>query len=185
MRQNMKMNKSKNLLIAVFHIVILLCSKVQCSDEYSWPREDHCSGLRSTTKMHYASLNIGDEAAKCIANGIKNNIVLNYVDLNCNHITLEGIKYLAIALKNKPITEFYMSGSKIGDQGHVLLAEAIKTWPNLTHINLNETDLGDVGAEALGDALKDKIKLSVIYIGAGNKLSPEGSEKFFRKLANI
>ena len=87
-------------------------------------------------------------------------------------------------MSGKPITQFHMHGSNIGDEGHKELAKAIKTWTNVTHLNFNCTGLGDVGAEALADALKGKNKIVVCHFNVQNKLSSEGTEKLFKALAN-
>lgn len=152
--------------------------------EYNSIGKDHQCILKNISQLHNSSLGIDDEAAKSIAIGIKYNTTLNYVDLNHNNITVEGIKYLAFALTGKPITQFYMHGSKIGDEGHKELAKAIKTWTDITTLNLNCTDLGDKGAEALAEALKDKSKLTTFYFGTGYNMSSEGSRKLFKILSN-
>jgi hypothetical protein len=153
--------------------------------EYNHIGEDHQCSLKNLVALHNASSKIGDEAARAIAIGIKYNTVLNYVDLNHNNITAEGIKYLALSLTGKDIIQFHMYGSKIGDEGHKELAKAIKTWTNISHLNLNVTDLGDEGAEALADALRGKNKLVFLDFNLENKFSSKASEKLFKALANI
>lgn len=184
----MNINKFKYLSITFFYLVISLLSGIQCAEEisntertdsysnflqeYNNISEDHQCFLRNQTHLHYAPLKISDESAKSIAFGIKNNTVITYLDLTYNCMTSEGIRYLTHALMGKPITQFHMHGGKIGDQGHILLAEAIKTWP-ITHLNVNSTDLSDAGAEALYNALKGK-KLEGLWWEKENKLSEKG-----------
>jgi Ran GTPase-activating protein (RanGAP) involved in mRNA processing and transport len=199
----MKVDKLKYLLIAIYYAATVLCAEIQgaeeqrdelttCNnsryaeflEEYNSIREDHQCLLRKMPQLHNASMGIDDEAAKIIALGIKYNTSLNYVDLNHNNITSEGIRYLAHALSGKPITQFHMHGSKIGNEGHKELAKAIRTWSDINTLNLNCTDLGDEGAEALADAVKDKIKLTTFYCGTGHNMTSEGAKKLFSILAN-
>jgi Ran GTPase-activating protein (RanGAP) involved in mRNA processing and transport len=144
----------------------------------------HKSFLKTQTYLHYSGAGINDEGAEALAIGLKHNTVIVHVDLNHNKITKAGIKNLALSLTGKPVTQFHIYGSKIGDEGHVLLAEAVKTWKDLAGLDVRETDMGDVGLNALADALKGKDKLQT-FLFASNKISQGSSTKLLKILAGF
>ncbi len=178
----MKLNKISVILFSFYLIATLpsMASNLNTDDV----KDNDQFPLSVMTQLHYASFDIDDEEAKIIAIGLKYNKIINYIDLNHNQITKTGIKDLSRSLIGKPITQFHIHGSKIGDEGHIALAEAVKTWTGLTHLNVNMTDLGDIGANALCEALRDK-KIQIFHFNNGHKMSLEGKRNFLKKLAGI
>ena len=131
--------------------------------------------------MHFEDLGLNDEDARFLGEKLTSNQVISHINFNHNKFTTEGIRMLAAALMNKPVTHFHLHGSPIGDEGHIALSEAIGTWNRLVCLNVNCTDLGDQGAGALLTALRGK-KLHSLWFNAEHKISQENIRLLIRNL---
>ena len=98
---------------------------------------------------------IGVQGAIGLAEALKVNSMLTWLNLDGNGIGVQGVTGLAEALKvNSRLTEFHLAHNGIGDQGATCLAEALKVNSTLTELYLSYNCIGDQGATGLAEALK-------------------------------
>jgi Ran GTPase-activating protein (RanGAP) involved in mRNA processing and transport len=77
------------------------------------------------------------------------------IDLEDNRIGAEGALMLADALKvNTSVTTIDIGHNTIGDEGASALADALIVNTSLTSIDLRKNEIGNEGAATLADALK-------------------------------
>jgi Ran GTPase-activating protein (RanGAP) involved in mRNA processing and transport len=85
------------------------------------------------------------------------------LDLYRNKIGSEGAMALAEALKpNYTLTHLDLYYNTIGSEGAMALAEALKTNYTLTHLNLYYNKIGSEGAKALIEALECNCTLTTL-----------------------
>ena len=123
---------------------------------------------------------IGNEGAKTIAGGLKENknTKLTELNLNANNIDPVGAAAIAEALKNNTtltttLTELNLNGNNIGPDGAAAIAEALKEHKKLKYLYLNGNNIGNDGAAAIGEALKKNETLIIIEMKSNN-IGPVG-----------
>ncbi|KJE97699.1 hypothetical protein CAOG_07803 [Capsaspora owczarzaki ATCC 30864] len=108
---------------------------------------------------------IGDEEAKAIAEALKVNKTLTYLDLHNNQIGDVGALAFAEALKvNKALAEIRLWANQIGEVGAQAIAKALKANTTLGTLYLGENQLGDAGAQAIAEALQVNTTLPKLYL---------------------
>jgi hypothetical protein len=108
---------------------------------------------------------------KALAEALKVNTSIKYIDLSCNQIGNEGMKKLSEAIKvNSSIKYISLFNNKIGSEGMVSLAEALKVNTSITNIFLYDNQIGPEGLKILIDALQYNyiIEYIGIYDNSGN-----------------
>src|SRR5262249_44702420 len=91
-------------------------------------------------------------------------------------LTASELSALAEALKSKPpLTSLDLRSNRIGEKGAQALAEALKSKPPLVSLNLWNNHIGDAGAQALAEALKSKPPLTMLILGY-NKIGNVGAQ---------
>jgi hypothetical protein len=79
-----------------------------------------------------------------IAEALKSNTSLTYLDLSKNEISDAGATSIAEALKsNTSLTNLDLSGNQISDAGAIPIAEALKSNTSLTNLDLNDNQISD------------------------------------------
>jgi GTPase SAR1 family protein len=109
--------------------------------------------------------NIGDEAAKLIAQGLKVVRALGELDLKFNGVGDSGAIALGKGLKvNTTLLSLHLYGNRIGDAGVVGLCKGLKVNTRLQTLDLKSNPFGDVGALGLVDALKVNSSLQELHL---------------------
>ena len=128
------------------------------------------------TNMNLSGNYIGPEGATALADALKVNKTITYVDLGDNYIGPTGARALADALKvNKTITEVNLGDNNIGPEGATALAEALKVNKTITNVNLRNNNIGPTGARALAEALKVNKTITNVDLGWNNIEDTEAS----------
>jgi Ran GTPase-activating protein (RanGAP) involved in mRNA processing and transport len=119
------------------------------------------------------------EGAVAIAEALKVNITLTFLDLSYNDIEdigaaaiIKAVSFNATTLRTK-ITALILDGNRIGDRGANAIAEELKENTNLTELRLASNLIGNKGAIAIADAIcvnKTLITLSL----SKNMIGPKG-----------
>ncbi|XP_066019787.1 NLR family CARD domain-containing protein 4-like [Pocillopora verrucosa] len=90
---------------------------------------------------------------------------LTWLDLSCTKIGEDEASALARALKDVPeLSDLDMAFNALG-HGIIELAKNLNSVPNLTKLNLLDTNMGEDEASALARALKDVPELSNLFLG--------------------
>ena len=116
--------------------------------------------------------NISDGGIKCISDGLKENNTLEELDLGENSFSVAGLRYLLNSLeKNNTLKLLSVSGNKkIGDVGAEIISKFLMVNKTLTHLYLYDSNIGDLGASFLKDALKTKNNTLIFLELFGNNI---------------
>lgn len=98
---------------------------------------------------------IGPEGATAIANGLKFNAFLTYLDLGANSIGSEGLHALAETVMMSEITHLLLSRNNIGDSGASAIAGLIMGARKLQTLDLSFNRITSSGGKLIGDALRE------------------------------
>lgn len=88
---------------------------------------------------------------------------------------------LATMLHRSPLTKLDVNGNALRDTGCMVLSHLLHDLPNLTYLDLGANDLGPAGAQALGLAIAQHKKLSVLILSSrrddpyANHITPGGA----------
>ncbi|XP_011270479.1 hypothetical protein CAOG_08838 [Capsaspora owczarzaki ATCC 30864] len=130
---------------------------------------------KSSNVVDFRRSGITDADALVIAEGLKENRNLQYLDLDGNQIGDAGAQAIGAALRNKAkLSILYLSRNKIGDTGARAIAEGLQTSTALTDLRMHTNQIGDAGAQAIGSALRNKANLSILYL-SNNKIGDIGA----------
>ncbi|KJE97167.1 hypothetical protein CAOG_010090 [Capsaspora owczarzaki ATCC 30864] len=125
--------------------------------------------LKVNKTLKYLDLDnnlIGDAGAQSIAEALKVNTTLKALSLAKNQIGDVGANAIAEALKvNKTLTWLDLGKSRIGNAGAQAIAEALKMNAMVTEIGLKQNQIGNVGANAIAEALKVNKTLTWLDLG--------------------
>ena len=120
--------------------------------------------------------NLGDHGAILVSEALKQNYVVQEINLHTNSIREEGAKALSEALKqNNTVKYIHLWDNNIGDEGAKALSEALEQNTTLKSIDLSINDIGDKGVKALSEALMHNDTLQVIGLGY-NSIGTEGAK---------
>lgn len=120
---------------------------------------------------------IGDAQIRTLVEKLKNNTIVQRLDLSYNKIGNEGAKALAEMLKtNKTLKELSLSVNQIGDVGATALAEALKTNATLLQLGLGRNEVGDAGTKALAEMLKTNTMLQSLDLPDNQKIGIDGAK---------
>ncbi|KJE97575.1 hypothetical protein CAOG_009085 [Capsaspora owczarzaki ATCC 30864] len=119
---------------------------------------------------------IGVAEAQAIAEALKENTTLTWLELQLNRIDLAGARAIAEALKvNTTVTRLYLNSSLTGDAGVQAIAEALRVNKTLSCLNLDFNQIGDGGAWAIAEALKVNTALTALLMEL-NQLGDAGAQ---------
>ena len=125
---------------------------------------------------------LGTPIAVKLAEVLKENEILTFLDLDSNDIGDDGAKELAAALKeNSTLTQLELSANNIGYDGAKALAEALNKNRTLTHLDLTSNNIDDEGAMALAKASKKNDTLNGILLD-NNTLINKSKFKAYPKI---
>lgn len=99
--------------------------------------------------------NITSLGALALAEGLKNNITLESLDLRNNYISDLGVQYLASSVINSNLKTLNLESNGITTEGAEYLAQILKNNQSLTELYLSKNHLGDQGVELLANVLSD------------------------------
>ena len=106
--------------------------------------------------------------------------------LGCNHIELGGIEALARAVTKVPLRALWLKRNPVGVEGARVLATMLREQPALEVLDLTNTRLSDVGAEAIAEGLLGQVGLprglEVLMLG-GNGIGERGAEALAEAIA--
>ena len=120
---------------------------------------------------------ITDENCIMLRNVLLDNNVKNIKILHLNNcqITDEGISSLADGLKDNNLINFlYIQNNKIGNVGITKIAKILKNMKNLSELGLNDNQISSVGISALVEELKGNKNSLKLWI-SNNNLGDEGT----------
>lgn len=125
---------------------------------------------------------IGAEGCSSLAEALKVNTTITFINLCGNKIGDEGCLSLAMALETcTSITSIDVAMNRIGDDGCLSLAKALETNSTITNMNLENNIIGDEGCSSLFKALDTNVALSTINLGQ-NSIGDEGCLSFAKSL---
>ncbi|CAF2535982.1 unnamed protein product [Rotaria sp. Silwood2] len=114
--------------------------------------KNHCKRIRLRDN------NITSLGALTLAEGLKNNMTLESLDLRNNFISDLGVKSLALAIINSNLKTLNLESNGITTEGAQYLAQMLKNNQTLTELYLSKNHLGDRGVELLANVLNDDKK---------------------------
>ncbi|KAL0240089.1 hypothetical protein GEMRC1_010196 [Eukaryota sp. GEM-RC1] len=118
---------------------------------------------------------IGSQGVRALADALKVNSSVSWIDLGNNSIGNEGVFAIAEALEvNSSVSTIYLSNNSIGNEGAIAIAEALKVNSSVSHVYLYNNSIGPEGAIAIAEALKVNSSVSGIDLG-NNSIGPEGA----------
>ncbi|CAF0793375.1 unnamed protein product [Adineta steineri] len=99
------------------------------------------------------------------------------VDFICENLTDDDMDIVAYYFlqNNTTLTQLYLWNNQIGDKGAQALGEALQKNTTLTQINLSDNGIGDEGAQALGQALQKSITLTQLNLSK-NQIGYKGGQ---------
>ncbi|KAK2886721.1 leucine-rich repeat-containing protein 34 isoform X2 [Channa argus] len=133
----------------------------------------------SLVELHLGKMGLTDTGMERLAEGLRLNHGLRYLDLHCNRVSRDGAFHLSEMLKrNRTLEIVDLSFNRIEDEGALYLSQAI-TSPGciLTELSVKSNNIGTEGLLALARARKAKTSLSHIYIW-GNHLEEPVCQAF-------
>ena len=126
-----------------------------------------------------------DEAAKYLAEAIKNNCQLHTLNLSENNISGTGALDLAEAINNNcQLRTLHLRANNILEIGARHLAKAINN--NNCHLHtldLSENNISDTGAQHLAEAISSNCQLRTLHLRA-NKISHIGAQHLAKAINN-
>ncbi|CAG5120954.1 unnamed protein product [Candidula unifasciata] len=131
---------------------------------------DHFTRMIKVNKglkeLHLQKFNMRDFGAFRFAENLVFNFTLTYLNLNCNHITQDGVKELSKVLKlNTGLKILDLGYNRMEDDGALFLAEAIGSFnTTLECLNIVSNNIGPVGLCAMANALNHNSTLTSLYI---------------------
>ncbi|XP_004363514.1 hypothetical protein CAOG_03786 [Capsaspora owczarzaki ATCC 30864] len=139
-------------------------------------RELYDEVMNASGTLHLFEYEIGDEEAKAIAEALKVNTKLSWLNLAENQIGDVGAQAIAEGLTvNTTLTELFLNRNQIGDVGAQAIAEALKVNTKLTLLSLDYNQIGDAGAQAIAEALKVNKTLTEFYLD-DNQIGDAGAQ---------
>ncbi|XP_069562963.1 leucine-rich repeat-containing protein 34 [Brachyistius frenatus] len=133
----------------------------------------------SLVELHLGKMGITDSAMERLADGLRVNRSLCYLDLRCNRVSRDGAQYLAEVLKeNTALKVVDLSSNRIQDEGAVYLSEAI-VWPGcvLRELSVRSNSIKTEGLLSLAEAMRSNTTLTHLYVW-GNQLEESVCQAF-------
>jgi len=143
---------------------------------------------RSLTTLVLQGNKLGPESGVALAEAVKINGSLTSLDLTANDLgdVLHDVPVVCALMGSLRVLD--LSSNKLGPEGGVALAEALKVSGSLTSLFLYNNNIGAEGASAIAEALKVNRSLNVLDL-TGNLICDTGavaiSEVFNISLTNL
>lgn len=134
---------------------------------------------------HSRQNQIGDDGAAWLANALKANQSLRFINLWGNNVGYIGTKAFAEALKeNNTLIALRLSDANIGDNGAQEFADALRINKKLSILILEYGNIGDIGGRQFADALRINMTLSTLIL-TGNRGIGVATGKDFTETLNL
>eukprot|EP00002_Diphylleia_rotans_P016133 TRINITY_DN3134_c0_g1_i2.p1 TRINITY_DN3134_c0_g1~~TRINITY_DN3134_c0_g1_i2.p1 ORF type:complete len:348 (+),score=71.92 TRINITY_DN3134_c0_g1_i2:272-1315(+) len=140
-------------------------------------------GMEFEWSMFGMSLEDSASLAQCLRHSVSMGGNLSTLILSHNMIDDDKLRVIATGLLDNPtLTQIDLSHNKIGDRGARALAKVLDS-PScvITHMYLQDNVIHQVGAKALGQALKHNVSLMSLNLRL-NHLGDEGGKFIFEGL---
>eukprot|EP00808_Paulinella_micropora_P004090 g30517.t1 len=108
---------------------------------------------------------IGPQGAQAMADAIKVNSTLAHLNIFYNNIGPQGAQAMADAIKENKrckLEKLGMAYNQIGDEGARHIAKALEVNSTITHMVISFCNIGPQGAQAMADAIKDRLLLLLL-----------------------
>lgn len=126
------------------------------------------NALKRNTTLKYLDLSenrIGDEGAIAISEALKENISLTGLKLASNRISSDGAKAIADMLTvNKSLRRLWLNSNNIGSSGAKALASALKRNKSIYDLDLRWDAIGDEGCFAIADMMKVNCSVKILRL---------------------
>lgn len=110
--------------------------------------------------------------------------IVEYCNLNCNHIGDEGCEPIASLIKmKKTLVKLCLSENNFGPQTAAPFADALKVNNTLTHLDLSKNVFGETAAQSFAQALEQNSSLTWLDL-RGNKIVGEASHTLAMAVLN-
>ncbi|KJE94238.1 TKL/IRAK protein kinase [Capsaspora owczarzaki ATCC 30864] len=130
---------------------------------------------KSSSRVIFRRSGITHDDALVIAEGLKANGNLQYLELSDNQIGDAGAQAIGSALRNKStLIALSLNENKISDIGAFAVAEGLQASTALTQLGMSVNQIGDAGARAIGSVLRNKANLARLYLSQ-NKIGDAGA----------
>ena len=117
---------------------------------------------------------IGADGANSLAQALRVNTSLSFLNLSLNLIGARGANSLASALRiNTSLSSLDLSRNSIGDEGANSLAEALRVNTSVSSLNLGNNSIGDEAANSLAETVRVNASLSSLNLST-NSIRGEG-----------
>uniref|UniRef100_A0A3Q2P0Z6 Leucine rich repeat containing 34 n=1 Tax=Fundulus heteroclitus TaxID=8078 RepID=A0A3Q2P0Z6_FUNHE len=125
-------------------------------------------------ELHLGKMGLTDTGVERLAEGLKQNRSLRYLDLRCNHVTHDGAQHLAGVLRhNTSLQVLDLSANRIEDVGAEHLSGAL-SWPGcvLTELSVCRNNIRTKGLLSVAQALVNNPTLTHVYIWGNHPEEP-------------
>ncbi|KAH8612570.1 putative Leucine Rich repeat [Trypanosoma vivax] len=142
---------------------------------------------RSLKELTLGNNNATDAAMSKVAEMLRDNITLSYLDLRLNTITASGARTLACdgLANNCFLQSLSLSGNPIGSVGAEQIFRALtgSQGPVLTRLDLSSCELGSVGGTRIADLITSSTTIEDVDL-SDNQLDDDSAVALSRSLAN-
>ncbi|XP_056593056.1 NACHT, LRR and PYD domains-containing protein 12-like isoform X2 [Triplophysa dalaica] len=159
-------------------LVFVLLNSDQELDEFElkryYPSEECLLNLlpvvKASRKANLSGCYLTEKSCSSLASVLTSNSTsLTELNLTDNNLQDSGVKLLSDGLKNTncKLNTLHLCECRIGDEGFVALASALRSNPNshLTQLNLSDNNPEDSGVKLISDLLKDpNCKLQKLHL---------------------
>ena len=123
------------------------------------------------------------EALNIMIHHMRNNQVLNVLDLTGNQICFQAMIFVRDYLnKYNILKSLILAGNKLRDRGIKVLADGLGNNTGLVHLDVTNNDIGDDGFTYLGNKLKENKGIKSLKIFRDNHwLNNDNSIKVFKE----
>ncbi|KAI9516576.1 hypothetical protein NQZ68_013632 [Dissostichus eleginoides] len=134
--------------------------------------------LQEEWAVHFSDM-LALNSSLRLTEGLRQNHGLRYLDLRCNRVTRDGVRFLAGLLKQNPSLEVIdLSSNRIEDVGAMYLSEAVALpGCSLRELSVCSNNIGRKGLLSLAHSLAVSTTLSHLYIW-GNLLEEPVCQAF-------
>uniref|UniRef100_A0A672HJP8 Leucine rich repeat containing 34 n=1 Tax=Salarias fasciatus TaxID=181472 RepID=A0A672HJP8_SALFA len=120
----------------------------------------------SLLELHLGRAGLSDSGAELLAEGLKENHCLRYLDLRCNRVTADGVRLLADLLKyNRSLEILDLSSNRMEDEGAAHLSDSLRR-PGccLKELSVCRNNMGSQGLRCLCEALKTSRTVTHLFL---------------------
>ena len=144
----------------------------------------YCKRLTNIKKIMIQNFKFFDEHSKLFNEILLNNKNIENIFIYYNSILYpESIKNISSGIEhNKNLTQIYLTQCNIGDEGAIILSNALFTNFNINQIHLDENKIGEEGAKAISEKLLGKISLKKLIL-SHNLIDSKGAFYIGKNLA--